>query len=72
MLAVKFVLHIVCHIMTPTWTGKPGKMGKHFPVRELISDWKSRGILPKILGKKQEILTLKKLEKSGKFVCQKK
>ena len=51
--------------MVPTWTGKPGKMGEHFPVREKSGNfeqtekvrdlcpeyWKSRGILPKILEK---------------------
>ena len=45
--------------MVPTWTGKPGKMGKHFPVREKSWNfeqtgkvrefytiyWKSEGIL---------------------------
>ena len=24
----------------PTWTGTPGKMGRHFPVREFQTDWK--------------------------------
>ena len=31
--------------MVPTGTGnqgKPGKMGRHFPVREFCQDWKSR------------------------------
>ena len=39
----------------PTGTGKSGKMEEHFPVRkkvrEFCSDWKSQGILPKILEK---------------------
>ena len=40
--------------MVPTKTGnqgKPGKMGRHFPVREFCEDWKSQGILLKILEK---------------------
>ena len=48
--------------MVPTGTGnqgKPGKMGRHFPVREFCQDWKSQGILPKIL-EKQENLKKKK------------
>ena len=53
-------LSFVCDIpsldltMVPTGTGnqgKPGKMGRHFPVREFCQDWKSQGILLKILGK---------------------
>ena len=44
-----------CQGIVPTRTGKPGKMGKLFPVRELCTDWKSQGNLDKIL------------EKSGKF-----
>ena len=32
----------------PTWTGKPGKMGRHYPVREnLTKYWKSQGISDK-------------------------
>ena len=27
----------------PRRTGKPGKMGRHFPVREFLTDWKSQG-----------------------------
>ena len=64
--------------MVPTGTGKPGKMGRHFPVRE------SQGILPrleksqnftqnigKILKKKNCTEKLKKiLEKSWEFVNQ--
>ena len=48
--------------MVPIGTGnqgKPGKMGRHFPVREFCQDWKSQGILPKIL-EKQENLNKKK------------
>ena len=37
--------------MVPIGTGKPGKIGDRFPVREFQSDWKSQGILPKILEK---------------------
>ena len=37
--------------MIPTLTGKPAKMGEHFPVREFCYDWKSEGMLPKILEK---------------------
>ena len=41
--------------MVPTWTGKPGKMGKTFStqgkVRGFWTDWKSQGIIPKILEK---------------------
>ena len=50
-------------IMVPTGTGnqgKPGKMGRHFPVREFCQYWKSQGILPKIL-EKQENLNKKKV-----------
>ena len=32
-----------------TRTGKPGKMGRHFPVREFWPDWKSQGKSHKIL-----------------------
>ena len=41
-------------IMVPTGTGnqgKPGKMRRHFPVREFSQDWRSQGILLKILEK---------------------
>ena len=44
--------------MVPTGTGnqgKPGKMGRHFPVREFCQDWKSQGILPKILEKQENL-----------------
>ena len=51
--------------MVPPWTGKPGKMGKLFPVREKSGNleqtgkvgefyqkyWENEGILPKILEK---------------------
>ena len=62
-------------LMVPTGTGnqgKPGKMGRHFPVREFCQDWKSQGILLKILEKlKNNTGKLKRiLEKSGKFVSQ--
>ena len=45
-------------IMVPTGTGnqgKPGKMGRHFPVRGFCQDWKSQGILLKILEKLEKI-----------------
>ena len=45
-------------IMVPTGTGnqgKPRKMGRHFPVREFCQDWKSQGILPKILEKQENL-----------------
>ena len=29
--------------MVPTWTGKPGKMGKLFPVREKSGDFEQTG-----------------------------
>ena len=41
--------------MVPTRTGnqgKPGKMGRHFPVGEFCQDWKSQGILLKTLEKR--------------------
>ena len=63
--------------MVPTGTGnqgKPGKMGRHFPVREFCQDWKSGGILLENTGKirKKYAGKLKRiLEKSGKFVSQK-
>ena len=44
--------------MVPTGAGnqgKPGKMGRHFPVREFCQDWKSQGILPKILEKQENL-----------------
>ena len=55
--SVSDVSGLTC-FMVPTGTGnqgKPGKMGRHSPVREFCQDWKSQGILPKIL------------EKTGKF-----
>ena len=60
--------------MVPTGTGKqgkPGKMGRHFPVREFCQDWKNQGILLKILEKSEKNYTGKLnkiLEKSGKFI----
>ena len=33
-LLLSFGKHLVSKIMVPTPTGKPGKMGEHFPVRE--------------------------------------
>ena len=45
--------------MVPTGTGnqgKPRKMGRHFPVREFCQDWKSQGILLKILEKLETII----------------
>ena len=59
--------------MVPTGNGKqgkPGKMGRHFPVREFCQYWKSQGILLKILEKSN--YTGKIREKSGKFVSPKK
>ena len=29
--------------MVPTWTGKPGKMGEHFPVRENTGNFDQTG-----------------------------
>ena len=40
--------------MVPTWTGKPEKIGKHFPVREMSGNFEQTGKvrnLPKILEK---------------------
>ena len=45
--------------MVPTGTGKTGKPGnvrRHFPVREFCQDWKSEGILLKILEKSEKVL----------------
>ena len=45
--------------MVPTGTGKQGKagkMGRHFPVKELCQDWKNQGILLKILEKSEKKL----------------
>ena len=42
--------------MVPIGTGKPGKMGRHFPVREFCQDWKSQGIFLKILEKFEKII----------------
>ena len=33
---------IIANIRVPTRTRKPGKMGRHFPVREFGTDWKSQ------------------------------
>ena len=46
-------------------------MGRHFPVREFCQDWKSQGILPKILEKSKRLYW--KIEKNtGKVreICQ--
>ena len=54
-----FFIEIINNIMVPTGTGKqgkPGKMGRHFPVREFCQDWKSQGILLKILEKSEKII----------------
>ena len=32
-----------CHVRVPTRTGKPGKMGRHFPVREKSGNFKQTG-----------------------------
>ena len=48
--------------MVPIGTGnqgKPGKMGRHFPFRkklEFCQDWRSQGILLKILEKLEKII----------------
>ena len=55
--------------MVPTGTGKqrkPGKMGRHFPVREFCQDWKSQGILLKILEKSKKNKTGKLKKKYWK------
>ena len=44
-------LRVKSGAMVSTWTGKLGKMRKIFPVREFWTDWKSQGILPKMLEK---------------------
>ena len=31
------------NVRVPTWTGKPGKMGKHFPVREKSGNFDETG-----------------------------
>ena len=41
--------YLSCLIRVPTQTGKPGKMGRYFPVREFWTDWKSQGKSHKIL-----------------------
>ena len=65
--------------MVPTGTGnqgKPGKMGRHFPVREksgILSRLEKSGNFPQNTGKIRKNYTgkLKRiLEKSGKFVSQ--
>ena len=51
-----------CHVSiyrVPTRTGKPGKMGRHFPVREKSGNFDQTG---KSQGKSHKIL-----EKSGNF-----
>ena len=54
-------LDFIFSSMVPTRTGKPGKMGGHFPVREKSENFeqKNQGILPKIL----EFLTVENLNK---------
>ena len=50
---------LVWYVMVPTGTGnqgKPGKMGRLFPVREFCEDWKSPGILLKILEKLEKFI----------------
>ena len=32
-----------CQFTVPTWTGKPGKMGRHFPVREKSGNFDQTG-----------------------------
>ena len=63
------ILEISLEDMVHIGTGRPGKMGRHFPVREFCQDWKSQGILLKILEKSEKIYwkTEKILEKSGKL-----
>ena len=68
-------MEVLCAGMVPTGTGnqgKPGKIGRHFPVREFCQDWKSRNFTQNA-GKNEKNYTgkLKRiLEKSGKFVSQ--
>ena len=52
--------------MVPTGTGKPGKMGRHFPVREKARFTQNTGkIIKNYTGKLKKIL-----KNSGKFVNQ--
>ena len=58
-LFVSRILFTASDRMVPTGTGnqgKPGKMGRHFPVREFCEDWKSQGILLKILENLEKII----------------
>ena len=50
----------------PRKPGKPRKMGGHFPVREFCKDWKSQGILPKVLKKLEKKLHWKIEKNTGK------
>ena len=54
------------HLHVPTRTGKHGKMGMHFPVREFCQNWKSQGILLKILEKSEKKYTGKLIKNIGK------
>ena len=54
--------------MVPTGTGKqgePGKMGRHFQVREFCQDRKSQGILLKLLEKSEKKLYWKIEKNTG-------
>ena len=57
--------------MVPTETGKSGIKGRHFPVGEFCQDWKSQGILLKILEKSKK-LCWKTEKNTGKVreICQ--
>ena len=57
--------------MVPTGTGKIGKMGRQFPVREFCQDWKSQGILLKIWKIRKKLYWKKYWKSLGKFVSQK-
>ena len=53
--------------------GKPGKMGRHFPIREFCQDRKSPGgILLKILEKLEKIILENRKKNTGKArkICQ--
>ena len=39
----KFLQHDPVNIRVPTQTGKPGKMGRHFPVREKSGNFEQTG-----------------------------
>ena len=51
--------------MVPTGTGKPGKMGKHFPVREKSGNYVKTGKVREFYSK-----YWKNQKMSGKFVSQ--